>query len=114
MSLLVIPNTQAINLLLTLIKPILEDPNSHKITHNGKFEYSIFQNYDITLRGISFDTILAAYLLYPGEKIGLKDLALSKLGIEMTSYEALTQKNKIDLVLDGFDNKLNLDFYENE
>lgn len=65
----------AMNPFLTMLKPVLENPDIPKITHNGKYEMMVLANYGIQLRGIAFDTMLAAYILYPGERVGLKALA---------------------------------------
>ena len=77
---------------LNLLKPLLEDEKVPKITHHGKYEYQVLQRYGITLRGMDFDTLLAAYLLYPGQSLGLKDLVSEHLGVEMTRFEDLVSK----------------------
>ena len=65
------------------VKPLLEDNTSAKLTHNGKYDMAVLAEYGINVKNLTFDTMLAAYLL--GEKsLGLKTLAFSKLAIEMT------------------------------
>jgi DNA polymerase-1 len=65
------------------LKPLLEDNTLAKLTHNGKYDMAVLAEYGITVKNLTFDTMLAAYLL--GEKsLGLKALAFSKLAIEMT------------------------------
>jgi DNA polymerase I len=86
-----------INPFLKLLKPLLEDPGISKITHNGKYEYQVFKNYGIELNGVNFDTMLAAYLLFPGKPVGLKDLANRLLNIQMTTYEELVGKGKTQI-----------------
>lgn len=86
-----------LNPILALLKPYLEDASLPKYTHNGKYEYLVLRNYDITLAGIAFDTMLAAFLLFPGEKVGLKDVVYRQLSIEMTTYEAVTGTGKSQL-----------------
>ncbi len=74
-----LPLEQVINRL----KPLLEDANLAKLAHNGKYDMTVLAEYGITVNNLTFDTMLAAYLV--GEKsLGLKALAFSKLGIEMT------------------------------
>jgi DNA polymerase I len=64
------------------LKPLLEDPKVAKAAHNGKYDMTVLQKYKINVQNLSFDSMLAAYLL--GEKsLGLKPLAFSKLGVEM-------------------------------
>ncbi|MDA1353539.1 MAG: DNA polymerase I [bacterium] len=80
--------------LLDLLVPFLEDDAIPKYTHNGKYEQSVLSNYGIQLRGISFDTMLAAFLLDPLERVGLKACAKRYLGIAMTEYETVAGKGK--------------------
>ena len=65
------------------LKPPLEDQNLAKLAHNGKYDMAVLAEYGITVKNLTFDSMLAAYLL--GEKsLGLKALAFGKLAIEMT------------------------------
>ncbi len=74
-----LPLTQVIE----RIKAPLEDATLAKLAHNGKYDMTVLAEYGVTVNNLSFDTMLAAYLL--GEKsLALKALAFSKLGIEMT------------------------------
>ncbi len=68
---------------IAALKPLLEDPKVIKIAHNGKYDMTVLLKYGVRVESVGFDTMIAAYLL--GEKaLGLKPLAFSKLGIEMT------------------------------
>ena len=70
------------------LKPRLEDATLAKLAHNGKYDMTVLAEYGVNVNNLTFDTMLAAYLL--GEKsLGLKALAFSKLGIEMTPISAL-------------------------
>jgi len=70
------------------LKPPLEDATLVKLAQNGKYDMTVLAEYGVTVNNLSFDTMIAAYLL--GEKpLGLKALAFSKLGIEMTPITAL-------------------------
>ena len=70
------------------LKPSLEDTSLAKLAHNGKYDMTVLAEYGVTVNNLTFDTMVAAYLL--GEKsLGLKALAFSKLGIEMTPISAL-------------------------
>lgn len=73
------------------IKPVMEDPRIPKMAHNGKFDMTVLAQIGITTENLTFDTMVAAYLL--GEKsLGLKALAFSKLGVEMTEITDLIGK----------------------
>ncbi|MBE9513163.1 MAG: DNA polymerase I [Chloroflexi bacterium] len=70
------------------LKPLLEDTSLPKLAHNGKYDMAVLAGYGVTVNNLAFDTMVAAYLL--GEKsMGLKTLAFSRLGIEMTPITAL-------------------------
>jgi len=66
----------------------LEDKALPKLAHNGKYDMVVLAEHGLTVNNLSFDSMVAAYLL--SEKaLGLKDLAFSKLGIEMTPITTL-------------------------
>jgi len=70
------------------LKPPLEDTTLAKFAHNGKYDMTVLAEYGVTVNNLTFDTMVAAYLL--SEKyLGLKALAFSKLGVEMTPITAL-------------------------
>ncbi|MBA7507246.1 DNA polymerase I [subsurface metagenome] len=65
------------------LEPLLEDATLAKLAHNGKYDWTVLAEYGVTINNLTFDTMLAAYLL--GEKsLSLKALAFGRLGIEMT------------------------------
>ena len=83
-----------------VLGPILADEGLPKYAHHGKYDLLVMENAGIALRGVIFDTMLAAYLL--GEStVGLKDLAFTKLGIEMTPIEALIGRGKAQITMDA-------------
>ncbi|NHN38789.1 DNA polymerase I [Pseudomaricurvus alcaniphilus] len=45
------------------LRPLLEDPARKKVGQNLKYDQSVLANHDITLRGITFDTMLESYVL---------------------------------------------------
>ncbi len=50
---------------LQLLRPFLENPNLSFYGHNFKYDYHVLSNYGVTISRISFDTMLASYLLTP-------------------------------------------------
>jgi DNA polymerase-1 len=79
-----LPLEQVINRL----KPILENAGIAKLAHNGKYDMVVLAECGLLVNNLTFDTMIAGHLL--GEKsLGLKALAFSKLGIEMTPITAL-------------------------
>ncbi|HSH31672.1 MAG TPA: 5'-3' exonuclease H3TH domain-containing protein, partial [Candidatus Saccharimonadales bacterium] len=84
------------------LKPLLENAKIDKVGHNLKFDYQIMKRYGVTLAPISFDTMIAAFLLNPlGRAQTLGDLAYSELGIEMIPIQELIgQKGKLQTTFD--------------
>ena len=80
------------------LRPILEDPSIPKVLHNAKFDIKVLARHGIELRGLAHDTMLAAFVLNEG-KIGLKALALSELGEEMTPIEDLIGKGRSQITM---------------
>jgi DNA polymerase-1 len=66
----------------------LTSPSLPKIAHNGKYDLTVLRRHGVMVSPLGFDTMVAAHLM--GEKsIGLKALAFSRLGVEMTPITAL-------------------------
>ncbi len=75
------------------IKPIMEDKSLGKLAHNGKYDMAVMAEQGITVNNLSFDSMVAAYLL--GEKsMGLKALAFARLAVEMTPISELIGSGK--------------------
>ncbi len=86
---------------LQTLKPVLEDERIPKCAHNGKYDMLVLSRYGIEVRGMQFDTMVAAYLLESTQRsLGLKDLAWSRLKVEMTTYQSLAGKGKNAVTLD--------------
>ncbi|MCL1947268.1 MAG: DNA polymerase I [Chitinivibrionia bacterium] len=76
------------------IKPILENENIKKIGQNLKYDYQILKNYGITMRGISFDTMLAAYILDSKQRFNLEALAQNYLGLSSIPISDIIGKGR--------------------
>jgi DNA polymerase I len=75
------------------LKPVLEDGSISKVGHNLKFDYQIMRRYGVALTPISFDTMIAAFVLNPlGRSQSLGDLAYRELGLEMIGIEEVIGK----------------------
>ncbi len=73
---------------LAKIKPVMEDPGVAKCAHNANYDLTVLGNYDFVPRNVDFDTMIAAHVL--GKKaLGLKNLALDVMGVEMTPISEL-------------------------
>jgi DNA polymerase-1 len=84
--------------------PVLADPGVAKVAHNANFDLIVLRQHAIEVRGLAFDTMIAAYLLDPtGRNLGLKGLALQELGVEMTPIEDLIGKGKSQITMNLVD-----------
>lgn len=83
------------------IKRILADKNIPKIGHNIKFDQEVLRASGLVLNGISFDTMIASYLLNAGTRQhNLESLAFNELGYQMQPIEELIGKGKNQISMD--------------
>ncbi len=77
-------------LVLSSLKPILEDKKYPKAFQNAKFDRLVLHHQGIELSGVVFDTMLASYVLNPELTHNLGDLS-ERYGLEITakSYKDL-------------------------
>jgi len=81
---------------LAAFTPLLENERVKKCLHNAKFDQLGFAHYGITVRGVAFDSLIAAFLLRKGsEKIGLKAASIRYLDEEMISFAQLSKQYKL-------------------
>jgi len=75
-------------------KTLLEDPRTTKIGQNLKYDMQILRNYDITLQGEIFDTMLAHYLIDPETPHNMDVMSENYLHYKPISYSELVGKGK--------------------
>lgn len=83
---------------LARLKPLLENPEAHKVGQNLKYDRGVLANYDIELQGIQFDTMLESYAL--SSVVGRHDmdtLASRWLGHKTVTFEEIAGKGKNQL-----------------
>ncbi|MFS8638477.1 MAG: DNA polymerase I [Gemmatimonadota bacterium] len=74
---------------------VLQDPEIRKIGQNLKYDLLVLRRAGVELRGVAFDTMIAAYVLDPGRReYGLDALALQFLDHRTITYEELCGKGK--------------------
>ena len=83
---------------LEALRPLLESEAVPKVAHNANYDMTVLKNHGVEAHGVTFDTMIAAALL-GRRSIGLKQLALNELGIEMTELSDLigTGRNQISM-----------------
>ena len=81
------------DLVLTRLRPLLEDPQRAKVGQNLKYDANVLANYGITLRGIAHDSMLESYVLdATGSRHDMDTLALKYLGEKTTHFEEVAGK----------------------
>ncbi|MFA6142820.1 MAG: DNA polymerase I [Candidatus Omnitrophota bacterium] len=90
---------------LVELKPVFENEHIKKTGQNIKYEYIVLANYEIKLRGIEFDTMVASYLLNPSKlNHNLEDISFEYLNHKMTTpIEELLGKGKAAITMDKVD-----------
>ena len=86
--------------ILNKLKNILEDSSRSKTGQNIKYDAHILKRHGIQVRGLNFDTMIAAHLLNPSARsISLSTLSLEYLNYEMVSIEELIGKGKDQILM---------------
>jgi DNA polymerase-1 len=75
-----------------LFKAIFAKESTIKIAQNIKYDMSVMRNYGIEIKGSTYDTMLAHYLIEPEKRHGMDALALAYLSYEPMSIENLIGK----------------------
>jgi len=84
------------------LKAVFENPAIAKIGHNAKYDYKILKRHGITPRPISFDTMIAAFLLNPlGRSQSLDDLVYKEFGFEMIPISELIGSGRTQITFDA-------------
>lgn len=81
------------------LDPVISAPEVAVYTHHGKYDFHVLTRHGYTLREITFDTMIAAYVL-GDSSIRLKELAFTRLGIEMTEISELIGTGKKQATMD--------------
>ncbi|MEC8748871.1 MAG: DNA polymerase I [Pseudomonadota bacterium] len=78
---------------LDALKPILESDTVVKVGQHIKYDKNVLANYDITLNGIGFDTMLESYVLNStAQRHDMDSLALAYLGHKTIHFEEIAGK----------------------
>jgi len=75
---------------LDRVRELFADESIPKRAHNAKFHIEVLGRYGVPVRGLTFDTMIAAYLLESGQRaLALRDLAWAKVRVELPSVQSL-------------------------
>ena len=84
------------------LRPVVTDPSIVGLAHHGKYDLTVLQRTGLRVTNVTFDTMIAAYLLNE-KSVGLKDLAWSRLGVEMTEIGELIGRGRAQITMDAVD-----------
>ena len=94
------PDQLSIDAVLLALRPWLESDKYKKVGQNLKYDKHVLANYDVRLRGIADDTMLASYVLESDKSHDMDSLARRHLGLETIPYTAICGKGAKQI---GFD-----------
>ena len=77
---------------LAKVKPVLENPAIKKVGQNLKYDQHVLANHNITLKGITHDTMLQSYVFESHKTHGMDALAERHLGLKTISFEEVAGK----------------------
>lgn len=87
------PAQLAEDMVLSALKPVLEDANKGKVGQNLKYDRSVLANHGIELNGIQFDTMLESYVLdSTANRHDMDTLAQKYLQLETVHFEDIAGK----------------------
>ena len=85
------------NKILSVFKPLFENERIEKVGQNIKYDYHILGNYNIQLKGVFFDTMIAHYLLEADMRHNMNVLAETYLNYSPIKIESIIGKGKAQL-----------------
>jgi DNA polymerase-1 len=98
------PKQVACSRVLELLKEILEDQNIKKIGQNIKYDALVLRHHGIELKGMDFDTMIASYVIDPGQRQhNLDYLAGHYLDHRMISFHDVVGRGKAEIDFSGVD-----------
>lgn len=81
------------DMVLNRWRPLLENPAVAKVGQNLKYDMIVLKKAGVALEGLAFDTMIASYLLEPGERNhNINELSWRFLGHQMIKIDDLFEK----------------------
>jgi DNA polymerase-1 len=90
-----------LSLVAEKLGPLLRDPGLPKVAHNANYDLTVLAEHGVEVTPITCDTMIAEWLINPESRnLGLKNLAWTRLGIEMTPIEELIGSGRNQTTMD--------------
>lgn len=88
-------NKENQEMLLSLLEKLFQNEKIQKVCHDAKMAYVVLKKNKISLKGVIFDTKIAAYLIEPSNKdYILKEMIKEKLNINIEGEEDIVKVNE--------------------
>lgn len=83
------------------VASLLRDPGVAKYAHNANYDLTVLAEHGLEVAPVTCDTMIAEWLINPESRnLGLKNLAWTRLGIEMTPIEDLIGSGRKQITMD--------------
>jgi DNA polymerase-1 len=80
---------------LNYLKAVLENPEIKKVGQNIKYDWLVLERHGAFLQGVSFDTMVASYLINPSKRAhNLDQIAMDFLNYKTITFEDVAGKGK--------------------
>ena len=90
-----------LDMVLNQLRPVLTASGIARYAHNGKYDITVLTRHGLSIPALAFDTMIAEWLIDPASRnLGLKNLAWSRLGVDMTPIEDLIGTGKKQKTMD--------------
>ncbi len=77
------------------LKPFFEDPSYKKYMHHAKYDMHVLSSHAIEVKGLAFDTLIAASLLVKDwQRAGLKYLSVQYFNEQMLTFDEVVKQKK--------------------
>jgi DNA polymerase-1 len=86
------PEQLSRDVVLTKLKPWLENPQRAKLGQHIKYDMHVFANYGVRVAGVRHDTLLESYVLESHQRHDMDSMAQRILSIKTISYDEVTGK----------------------
>lgn len=93
----------SLNAIVDILKPVFNDESKTAVAHNLKYDYLVLKRIGIDLKNKMFDTMLAAYLIDPNQKVSMDKLAEDILQYKPVAISELIGKGKKQKTMDEID-----------
>ena len=95
------PEQLRLEFVLEQLRPVFENDRIHKVGQNIKYDWTVLRRHGLDLKGVSFDTMLASYLLNPSKRAhNLDQIALDYLDHKNITYSEVAGKGKKAVTFD--------------